>query len=86
MTLGIAGFGALASLTPYRPVFLTIAIAALAVSYVMTYRPRWRQLRETGLRGYRPQLHEVVLWVVTLAVGALALLPVYSVAGVREVA
>jgi hypothetical protein len=58
VTLGIAGFGALASLTPYRPVFITIAVAALAASYMMTYRSRWRQLRAIGVRAYRPQLHE----------------------------
>ena len=78
MTLGIAGFGALASLTPYRTLFLAVAIGALGVSYVMTYRPRWKQLRDSGLRGYRPQLHEVVLWVVTLIVGLLALFPIYN--------
>jgi hypothetical protein len=78
VTLGIAGFGALASLTPYRPVFMMIAVVALAASYAMTYRPRWRQLRASGLRAYRPQLHEVVLWVVTLVVGVLALFPVYN--------
>ena len=78
MTLGIAGFGALASLTPYRTLFLAVALMALGVSYVTTYRPRWRQLQHNGLRGYRPQLHEVVLWVVTLIVGLLALFPVYN--------
>jgi hypothetical protein len=57
---------------------MMIAVVALAASYVMTYRPRWRQLRASGLRAYRPQLHEVVLWVVTLVVGVLALFPVYN--------
>ncbi len=78
MTLRIAGFGALASLTPYRPLFLAIAVVALAASYVMTYRRRWRQLRAGGLHAYRPQPHEFVLWVVTLVAVALALFPVYN--------
>jgi hypothetical protein len=78
VTLGIAGFGALASLTPYRPYFLAVAILALAASYWTTYRARWRQLRRAGLRNYRPRLHELVLWATTLAVLALALFPYYN--------
>jgi hypothetical protein len=76
--LGIAGFGALASLTPYRPYFLGIALLALGFSYVATYRARWRQLGGTGLRGYRPRLHEVALWAMTVGVGLLIAFPYYN--------
>jgi len=78
VALGIAGFGALASLTPYRPYFLGIAVLALGVSFWVTYRARWGQLRAAGLLGYRPQLHEVVLWLTTVAVALLALFPYYD--------
>lgn len=78
MTLGIAWFGALASLTPYRSWFLGLAVLALARSYWVTYSSRWRGLNGTTLRGYRPRLHEVVLWLVTVLVGLLALFPYYN--------
>lgn len=61
-----------------RPYFLAVAILALAASYWTTYRARWRQPRGTGLRDYRPQLHELVLWATTVAVLALALFPHFN--------
>jgi len=76
--LGVAGFGALASLTPYRPYFLGIAMLALTASYWTTYRAKWGQLRAAGLRAYRPQFHEIVLWATTAAVALLALFPHYN--------
>jgi hypothetical protein len=78
VTLGITWFGALASLTPYRPYFLGMALVALAWAYVTTYRARWRQIRRSGLREYRPTTHEAALWATTLVVGLLALFPHYN--------
>ncbi|MGH7374851.1 MAG: mercuric transporter MerT family protein [Candidatus Rokuibacteriota bacterium] len=78
VTLGISWFGALASLTPYRPYFLGLALVALGWAYVTTYRARWRQLRRSNLRGYRPTAPEVVLWATTLVVGLLVLFPHYN--------
>jgi hypothetical protein len=48
------------------------------VSFWVTYRARWGQIRAAGLLGYRPQLHEVVLWLTTVAVALLALFPYYN--------
>jgi hypothetical protein len=78
VTLGITWFGALASLTPYRPYFLGLALVALGWSYVITYRARWSDLRPRGLHGYRPTAHEAALWATTLVVGLLALFPYYN--------
>lgn len=78
MTLGITWFGALASLTPYRPYFLGVALVALGWAYVTTYRARWKQLRGSRLREYKPTAHEAALWATTLVVGLLALFPHYS--------
>jgi len=78
VTLGIASFGGLASLTAYRPYFVGVAALALLWSYVTTYRARWRELRQIGLQGYRPQAHEVVLWLITALVGLLIAFPYYN--------
>jgi len=78
VTLGIAGFGALASLTPYRPYFMGIAMVGLGAAYVTTYRARWRHIRANGIRAYRPGTHEVALWVMTVLVGLLILFPYYN--------
>ncbi len=78
MTLGIAGFGALASLTPYRPYFMGIAVVGLGAAYFTTYRARWRQFSANGFRAYRPGTHEVALWVMTVLVGLLILFPYYN--------
>lgn len=78
MTLGITWFGALASLTPYRPYFLGLALVALGWAYVTTYRARWKQLRRSSVRAYRPTAHEAVLWATTIVVVLLALFPHYN--------
>lgn len=78
MTLGITWFGALASLTPYRPYFLGLALVALGWAHVTTYRARWKQLRWSSLRVYRPTVHEAALWATTLVVVLLALFPYYN--------
>ena len=77
MTLGIAGFGALASLAVYRPYFLGLAIVSLGYSYLLTYRKRLREVREQK-GSYRPNRHEILLWTMTVLVVLLSLLPHYN--------
>jgi len=78
VTLGITWFGALASLTPYRSYFLGLALVALGWAHVTTYRARWKQLRRSGVRAYRPTAHEAALWATTIVVFLLALFPYYN--------
>lgn len=67
VTLGIAGFGALASLTPYRSYFLILALAA-TLGDASGHR----------LRDCRPRAHEVALWGITGLVVLLATFPYYN--------
>ena len=77
MTLGISGFGALASVALYRPYFLGLTALSLGYSYLLTYRKRVREIRSGGGR-YRPDRHELILWATTVLVILLALFPYYN--------
>ncbi len=74
MTLGIAGFGALASLADYRPYFLGLAVAALGYSHWVAYRHR-RAARQRAEIGRRLGPHERWLWATTVLVLLLAAFP-----------
>lgn len=74
MTLGIAGFGALASLADYRPYFLGVAFVALGYSHWMAYRGRCRApAAAIGTR--RLGRRERWLWATTALVLLLAVFP-----------
>lgn len=74
MTLGIAGFGALASLADYRPYFLGVAFVALGYAHWMAYRRRQGGPPRDG-SGRRPGNHERWLWATTVLVFVLAAFP-----------
>ncbi len=74
MTLGIAGFGALASLADYRPYFLGVAFAALGYSHWMAYRQR-RAARQRGEVRRHVGPPERWLWATTGLVLLLAAFP-----------
>ena len=74
MTLGIAGFGALASLADYRPYFLGVAFAALGYSHWMAYRQRRAAHTPEGSRRWFGA-HERWLWATTVLVLMLAAFP-----------
>lgn len=74
MTLGIAGFGALASLADYRSYFLGVAFAALGYSHWTAYRHRRAGRPPEGSRR-RFGRHERWLWATTVLVLLLAAFP-----------
>ncbi len=74
MTLGIAGFGALASLADYRPYFLGVAFAALAYSHWTAYRARRAAPPSEETRRLLSS-HQRWLWATTVLVLLLAAFP-----------
>lgn len=56
--------------------FVTVAMASLAYSYVITYRARWQ--REGGRRWWPPTRHELTLWATTLLVLVIASIPYFN--------
>ena len=74
MTLGISGFGALASLADYRPYFLGVAFASLGYAHWMAYRHR-RATHPPKAEERRRLPHGRWLWVMTALVVLLAVFP-----------
>jgi mercuric ion transport protein len=83
--LGVAGFAASAFFAAWRPYFLAVTFALLAVAFYFAYRPR-NAACEPGSLCERPgftRSSRLALWVVTGLVVVLAAFPYYSGALVR---
>jgi Cu/Ag efflux protein CusF len=69
-SLGVAGVGAFATFAAaaeYRAYLIALTIVALAVSYLLTYRKKWKQ-GWFKLPGYVVIKDEIILWVTTAVV------------------
>lgn len=76
-SLGVAGIGALgtfAAVAEYRGFLIALALVALAVSYILTYRKKWRQ-GWFKMPRYVVIKDEIILWVTTAVVVVLLFFP-----------
>jgi Cu/Ag efflux protein CusF len=76
-SLGVAGVGALgafAVVAEYRTYLIAVAIVALAVSYLLTYRKKWKQ-GWFKMPRYVVIKDEIILWATTAAVILLLFFP-----------
>jgi mercuric ion transport protein len=78
--LGVAGFAASAFFAAWRPYFLALTLALLAVAFYFAYRPRTRACEPDSLceRPGFTRSSRLALWVVTGVVAVLAAFPYYS--------
>lgn len=72
--MGIAGIGALASLAIYRNYFIALALLALAYSFVVALRKKYRA-GTSSLRNYRFGRDDIILLGTTLLVAWAILFP-----------
>ena len=72
--MGIAGFGALASLAVYRDYFIALALLALAYSFFLTLRKKYRA-RTLNFRNYSFGRDDIILLVTAVLVTWAILFP-----------
>ena len=78
--LGVAGFAASAFFAAWRPYFLALTFAMLAVAFYFAYRPRARACEPDSLceRPGFTRSSRLALWVATVLAVFLAAFPYYS--------